>query len=58
VIDFGLARFVAPASLEASVTSTGVVLGTLRFIAPEQARAGADSVGPRADRWSLALIAS
>lgn len=57
VIDFGLARFVAPVTSEESLTSTGVILGTLRFMAPEQTRSGQDTTGPAADLWALTLIA-
>jgi serine/threonine protein kinase len=45
--DFGIARNVA----EASLTMTGMMLGSPAFIAPEVASGGV--VGPAADRWGL-----
>ncbi|MFO0843025.1 MAG: protein kinase [Gemmataceae bacterium] len=49
--DFGLARLAA----EPGVTTTGDVLGTLRYAAPEQAMAQHDLVDHRADVYSLGL---
>src|SRR4051812_6175316 len=51
VADFGIAS----AAGLASVTIPGTVLGTLGYLAPEQA-SGRD-VGPAADRYSLAVVA-
>jgi len=49
VVDFGLAREVtAP-----SVTATGAILGTVAFMAPEQAGADGREVDHRADIYSL-----
>ncbi len=49
VVDFGLAREVtAP-----SVTATGAILGTVAFMAPEQAGADKREVDHRADIYSL-----
>ncbi|HHQ49010.1 MAG TPA: serine/threonine protein kinase, partial [Acidobacteria bacterium] len=49
VVDFGLAREVeAP-----SITVTGAILGTVAYMAPEQAGAGNASVDHRADIYSL-----
>ncbi len=49
--DFGLARVAA----DPTVTRTGVVLGTPRYLAPEQAR-GARHVDGRADLFSLGCV--
>lgn len=47
--DFGLARTDALAS----ITVTGDVVGTARYMSPEQARGGRDLVDSRTDIWSL-----
>jgi tRNA A-37 threonylcarbamoyl transferase component Bud32 len=51
VADFGIAS----AAGLTSVTQTGTVLGTLGYLAPEQAMGR--SVGPEADRYALAVVA-
>jgi serine/threonine-protein kinase len=54
VLDFGLARMkdkVEALALES--TSVGLVLGTLDFMSPEQARGDNDSVDARSDLWAL-----
>src|SRR4051812_27409981 len=50
ITDFGIARAVE----ETRVTQIGTVLGTLRYLAPEQAE-GRD-VGPAADVYSLGVV--
>ena len=50
--DFGIAR----ASDASSLTSTGLVIGTARYLAPEQLTG--QSVGPPADVFALALVMS
>lgn len=52
ILDFGLVREMD--SSEESLTRTGAVLGTLRTVAPEQARGHA--VGPRADLFSFGVL--
>jgi len=50
IADFGIARAVE----ETMVTQAGTVLGTLRYLAPEQAAGG--PVGPEADVYSLGVV--
>src|SRR4029079_10364322 len=50
IADFGIAR----AAEDTRVTQIGTVLGTLRYLAPEQAE-GRD-VGPEADVYSLGVV--
>jgi serine/threonine-protein kinase len=51
VADFGIASAAGLASL----TETGSVLGTLGYLAPEQAKG--ERVGPAADRYAFAVVA-
>lgn len=51
--DFGIARH----KDATSVTGTGLVVGTPRYLAPEQASAGLDVVDGRADIYALGLVA-
>jgi len=51
VLDFGVAKLREPGT---DSTSTGVVLGTPRYMAPEQA-AGKE-VGPAADIWAAGVV--
>lgn len=54
LLDFGVAKasiFVGDAEL----TETGVMLGSARYMSPEQARSTRE-VDPRSDLWSLAVI--
>jgi eukaryotic-like serine/threonine-protein kinase len=50
LMDFGIARVLG----EAGMTATGDIVGTLAYMAPEQAEG--DPVGPEADIYSLALV--
>lgn len=50
VIDFGLACLFAPAD---EPTDAGLVAGTLRYMAPEQAQGDAAAIGPRTDVFGL-----
>ena len=54
ILDFGLVKMVENA---VGQTATGEILGTPRYMAPEQARGDVEQIGPGTDRWALALIA-
>src|SRR5262249_24100333 len=49
VSDFGLATF----QDERKMTHTGQVMGTLRYMAPEQAAGRTKQIGARSDVWQL-----
>jgi serine/threonine protein kinase/tetratricopeptide (TPR) repeat protein len=51
LLDFGLAR---PQSIDARLTSTGIIIGTPAYMAPEQARAG--TLDERTDLFSLGCL--
>jgi serine/threonine-protein kinase len=50
IVDFGLAKLAGSATL----TGTGMMVGTAAYVAPEQARGAA--VDHRADLWSLGVV--
>jgi serine/threonine-protein kinase len=52
IADFGLARLLD----REGQTDTGAVLGTPRYLAPEQAAGRTRAVGPAADVWALGAI--
>ncbi len=53
VADFGLAKWIFPGR---ETTTIGALVGTPRYIAPEQLGGGRPSAGPRADVYSLGVI--
>lgn len=56
LIDFGIARLRSTVSdLTAGATRAGTFLGTVGYLAPEQAR-GEDTVGPPSDVFSLGVV--
>ncbi len=58
VLDFGIAKIVGPNATEstAALTTTGGMLGTPRYMAPEQVF-GEKDIDHRADVWSLGVMA-
>jgi eukaryotic-like serine/threonine-protein kinase len=55
ILDFGLAKMAAaPTETTAQPTATGTTLGTLSYMAPEQARG--EHVDSRADVWALGVM--
>ncbi len=57
VLDFGIAKFLSapPASESETETAAGVLLGTLKYMSPEQLRGG--TVQPAWDLWALGVVA-
>ena len=55
LIDFGLARAVAGAQAPSTVTTDGMVMGTVEYISPEQLRGERDLDG-RCDIWALGIV--
>lgn len=53
VLDFGIAQIRAEAHADLS-TGSGVILGSLPYLSPEQARGG--TIDARSDLWSLAAV--
>ena len=51
LLDFGISR----RAVHTAVTKTGALLGTIRYVSPEQVRAPR-SVGPTADVWSVGVM--
>lgn len=54
LVDFGLATL--PAYAEQGLTQGGALFGTPGYMAPEQVRSGADSVGPATDVYAVGVI--
>lgn len=58
VLDFGLARVLDPIHQNLSqVSASGALIGTLRYMSPEQARAESGVIGPASDQYSIGIVA-
>ncbi len=58
IVDFGIAKVVAdsgPGGHSTELTHTGSVLGSPRYMSPEQGK-GQRDVSPRSDLWSLGVV--
>jgi serine/threonine protein kinase len=55
IADFGLAKLASPSELDFTLTATHQVMGTPRYMAPEQ-MAGSHAVDQRADLYSLGAV--
>ena len=55
VLDFGLARDLAQRGAHKALTATGTVMGSVGYLAPEQAR-GSQSIDARCDVFALGCI--
>jgi serine/threonine protein kinase len=56
ILDFGIAKLLrSPDDGDSEVTSTGVVLGSMHYMSPEQAR-GYKGIDHRSDLWSFGVI--
>ena len=56
ILDFGLAKAMEGVMKEASITMEGDIIGTLEFMAPEQAVGEQQKIGTATDIYSMGLI--
>ena len=55
ITDFGIAKALDEISSDSNATATGVLVGTIRYMSPEQLQG--KSMSPRWDIWALSVIA-
>ncbi len=56
LLDFGIARFMEASVHTVDLTRTGLLMGTVRYLSPEQAAGRDGDVGPASDQYSLAVL--
>jgi formylglycine-generating enzyme required for sulfatase activity len=56
ILDFGLARFLAPDSGQPRLTVIGLQLGTRPYMSPEQFHGDPDEIDPRCDVYALGVV--
>ena len=56
ILDFGLAKLLENDQQGSGLTLTGMLMGTPKFISPEQAAGELESITPRSDLYSLGVI--
>ena len=58
VLDFGVARLTdSDVRATTVMTSAGLIVGTIRYMSPEQAEGRPDGIGPRSDVYALGVLA-
>jgi serine/threonine protein kinase len=55
LLDFGIVKFRVPTSRPETITNEGVVIGSLAYLSPEQAR-GLSDIDERADIWCFCAM--
>ena len=55
LLDFGIAKLMAPGGTNGSLTETGISVGSPDYMSPEQAR-GSNDVDHRADIWAFCVM--
>jgi serine/threonine protein kinase len=55
LLDFGIAKWIDPAAVGSVITDSTMVIGSVAYMSPEQARG--EAVDHRTDVWSLGVVA-